>query len=81
MNGSGGRRKWSEELGNFLDAAWRVSVRGAPVVMLLADSAVGGVALRADDVVAELAPTYGFTAVARASQPRPHFHAATASAV
>jgi hypothetical protein len=48
---------------------------GAPIVMVMADSAVGSVALRADEIVAQTARDCGFEPVARASQPRPHFHA------
>ena len=48
--------------------------------MLVADSAVDGVALRADAIVADVARANAFAPVARASQARPHFHEPTAAA-
>jgi len=69
---------WRDELRRFLDALAPVVRRGAPVVLLLADSAVRGAALRADDAVADVARAgRAFEPRARASQPRPHFHAPT----
>jgi hypothetical protein len=49
-------------------------------VMVMADSAVGGVALRADEIAADVGRACGFVPAARASQPRPHFHGPTANA-
>lgn len=79
------RRAWGEELSGVLDAIARVTRPGSPVVLLIADSAVGAGALakplRADDMVARAADHQGdFEPIARASQPRPHFHPATAGA-
>ncbi len=74
------REAWSWELARFLRAAGRVLKPGGPLVMVMADSAVENVALRADEVVADVARACGFVPVARASQPRPHFHAPTAAA-
>jgi hypothetical protein len=74
------RAFWESELGRFFDAAARVLAKDAPMVLLMADSAVGREALRADDIVAEIAPEGGFAPVARASQERPHFHSATTPA-
>ncbi|MDB5308985.1 MAG: hypothetical protein JWO38_3187 [Gemmataceae bacterium] len=71
---------WSRELGRFFRAAAGVLPRGGPLVMLVADSAVGGVALRADEIVANTARACGFIPAARASQPRPHFHGPTLAA-
>jgi SAM-dependent methyltransferase len=71
---------WSNELARFLHAAARVLPHGGPLVMLMADSAVGGVALRADVIVADTARACGFVPAARASQPRPHFHGPTMAA-
>ena len=65
---------WAAELARFFQAAGRVLPAGAPLVLLMADSAVGGVALRADEVVAQTARDCGFYPAARASQARPHFH-------
>ena len=64
----------------FLTAAARVLPFGGPLVMVVADSAVGGAALRADEVVSRVARGCGFFPAARASQPRPHFHGPTAKA-
>ena len=74
------RQEWGRELAGFLYAIGRRLPAGGPAVLLLADSAVGGAALRADAMVAEVARTGGFVPAARASQARPHFHAPTAAA-
>jgi hypothetical protein len=74
------RAAWAKELDRFFRAAARVLPSGAPLVLLMADSAVGDVALRADEIVAEASRACGFTPSARASQPRPHFHGPTAKA-
>lgn len=71
---------WKAELSRFLRAAHRVLRPGGSLVLLMADSAVAGMALRADRIVAELADETGFTWLACASQPRPHFHRPTAAA-
>ena len=74
------RATWAKELERFFRAAARVLPPGGPLVVLMADSAVGDVALRADEIVAEVARESGFAPAARASQPRPHFHGPTAKA-
>lgn len=79
---------WEREMAAFLRALARVTKRGAPVVLLIADSATPRgprgeppEALRADVVVADAAAHLGtFEPVARASQVRPHFHAPTMTA-
>jgi len=71
------RASWERELGSALRAMARVCRMGARIVLLVADSAVQGEALRADAAVAAVAPRVGFEEVARASQRRPHFHAPT----
>ena len=73
-------RAWVSELTSFLKAAARVARRRAPLVMLIADSAVGDHALRADDLVLRAADAASFVPVARATQRRPHFHGPTADA-
>jgi hypothetical protein len=50
------------------------------MILVMADSAVGSIPLRADDIVAETARDCGFVPAARASQDRPHFHGPTAAA-
>jgi hypothetical protein len=83
---------WREELERLFLALVRVTRPGAPIILLLADSATApgprgqpSIALRADAIVAEVArrtgtPGHGLEPIARASQARPHFHAPTASA-
>jgi hypothetical protein len=67
-------QKWSRELSLFFRSAARVLSVGSPLVLVMADSAVGSVALRADEIVARTARDCGFEPVARASQQRTHFH-------
>jgi hypothetical protein len=74
------REAWTRELSRTLRAISRVCKGGARVALVLADSAVRGEALRADAIVAEVAPEAGFAPLARASQRRPHFHAPTSGA-
>ena len=74
------RGAWEAELARFFDAAARVLAEGSPMVLLMADSAVGRHALRADAIVAHVARGHGFAPVARASQARPHFHGPTSAA-
>jgi hypothetical protein len=73
-------QNWKDELGQFLDASARVLESGSPLVLLMADSAVGSLALRADLVVGGIARAHGFIPVARAAQRRPHFHGPTSAA-
>jgi SAM-dependent methyltransferase len=73
-------RAWKGELERVLRSIARVVRPGAPVVLLMADSAVGTTAIRAHDLVADVAPGVGLEPIARASQARPHFHGPTAAA-
>ena len=82
------RASWERELAKFFRALARVTKKGAPVVLLIADSATPRgprgekpEALRADEIVADTADHVGtFEPVARASQARPHFHGPTIAA-
>jgi DNA modification methylase len=82
------RASWERELARFFGALARVTKPGAPVVLLIADSATPRgprgekpVALRADEIVADTAAhVRSFEPVARASQARPHFHGPTVAA-
>ncbi len=74
------RAAWAKELERFFRAAAQVLPAGGPLVVVMADSAVGDVAIRADEVVAEAGRACGLRPTARASQPRPHFHGPTANA-
>jgi DNA modification methylase len=81
-------RRWFDELSAFLKTLARVTKPAASVVLLLADSATAvgprGEAsqrLPADEIVDEVAKRgRAFESIARASQARPHFHAATSTA-
>jgi hypothetical protein len=80
LDPSAARAAWSRELLSALRAFSRVCRKGARIALLVADSAVRGEALRADTLLAELAPQAGLAWLARASQQRPHFHVAGARA-
>jgi len=73
-------REWMGELRSFLAAMAGQVSQEAPVILLIADSAVGDTALRAEELVAKAARLCGFKPVARASQSRPHFHGPTTAA-
>ncbi len=82
------KNAWRRELVKLLRALERTTKAGAPVILLIADSATARgpkgeppEPIRADEAVAEVAEGEGtFEPVARASQARPHFHGPTASA-
>jgi SAM-dependent methyltransferase len=74
LDARGAGEAWRRELVAALRAIARVCRKGAKVALLVGDSAVQGEALRADAIVASVAGESGLTWVARASQPRPHFH-------
>jgi DNA modification methylase len=74
------RETWMRELAAVLNALSRVCRRGARVTILAGDSAVRGEALRADAMIASVAPEAGFVVLGRASQRRPYFHGPTARA-
>lgn len=78
---------WENELAKLFHSLARVMKPGAPLVLLIADSAAGRTRggqpepIRADDVVARVAERgHELSPIARASQQRPHFHGPTASA-
>jgi hypothetical protein len=71
---------WATELHELLLSLGRVTRKGAAVVLLMADSAVGNQALPADEIVADAARQTSLICVSRASQPRPHFHQETRDA-
>jgi SAM-dependent methyltransferase len=74
------RAEWSRELARMLKALARACRPGGKLALILGDSAVHGEALRADEIVASVAPSCALVLVARASQRRPHFHAPSAPA-
>ena len=79
LNPDEARRAWADELGNVLRAIARTLKPRGKLVLLIADSAVGQAALRAQEIVADIAPACGLEPFARASQARPHFHGPTAA--
>ncbi len=81
--GRGGRnasRDWEGQLGDSLKAMHRTLAPRGRVALVIADSELGGMAVRADETLAFVGPRAGFRLVARASQARPHFHDARAFA-
>jgi hypothetical protein len=80
LDAQGARDAWTRELGAALRSMSRVCRKGAPIALLLADSAVQGEALRADVLLGPVARDAGLVVLARASQARPHFHGPTARA-
>ncbi len=73
-------KAWAAELERFLRTAAKVLSPGGAVALVMADSAVGPVALRADDIVADVGRAVGLTPAACASQDRPHFHSPSQAA-
>lgn len=80
MHPDAAEEAWIAELTAFLSTAARVLKAGAPLVMLIGDSAIGSRALRADQLVARAAERTKLVPLARATQRRPHFHGPTARA-
>ncbi len=80
LDATAARQAWSRELAAVLASLSRLCRTGSTVTFLLADSAVGDEALRADAILASVARDGGFSFLARASQKRPHFHGPTALA-
>ncbi len=75
------RDHWQDELAKFLVAARKMVRKDASMVLLLADSSAGRDALYADEEVSVACDaTKAFRLIATASQERPHFHQATATA-
>lgn len=76
---------WEHELAKLFHSLARVMKPGAPLVLLIADSAAGrgpggerAEPIRADEVVARVAARdRELVPIARASQARPHFHGPT----
>jgi DNA modification methylase len=71
---------WTRELAAVLASLSRVCRKGARVAVVTGDSAIRDEALRADQMIASVAPQTGFVVLGRASQRRPHFHERTARA-
>jgi SAM-dependent methyltransferase len=80
LDGKAAEEAWRRELEGLLASLQRVLRRGAFLVLLIGDSAVGNLALRADDLVADAAEVTRLERVARSSQARPHFHGPSAAA-
>lgn len=72
--------RWERDLLATLSALARCLTLEGRVALLIADSTLAGKALFAERVVAKVASNAGLELLARASQPRPHFHAASRDA-
>jgi SAM-dependent methyltransferase len=69
--------RFKSEMGRALDEMRRVLVHGGSALIVVADSVLANQAVRADDVLYDLAEEVGLFPAAVASQVRPHFHAPT----
>ncbi len=78
--GPNAERDWEKQLQDALKSMHRALAPKGRVAFVIADSELGGRAVRADEVVASAARKTGFFPVARASQARQHFHDARAFA-
>jgi SAM-dependent methyltransferase len=77
LTAAAARSEWSRELCAALRSLSRVCRTGARIVFLMGDSAVAGEAIRAEEALGPAARDAGLALLARASQPRPHFHKPT----
>jgi SAM-dependent methyltransferase len=73
-------RRWRTDFGAFLHQARRVLAPGGGVLLVMADTALHGVPIRADELLAELGPEHDLELCGRASQVRPDFHRPSARA-
>jgi DNA modification methylase len=69
--------RFKSEMGRAMDEMRRVLVHGGAALIVVADSVLANQAVRADDVMYDLAEEVGLVPAAVASQVRPHFHAPT----
>lgn len=69
--------RFKSEMGRSLSEMKRVLVRGGSALIVVADSVLANQAVRADDLLYDLALEVGLVPTAVASQERPHFHAPT----
>ena len=72
--------RWERDLEATLAALERALSATGSIVLLIADSTLADRALYAERVVEKVAPRAKLELVARASQPRPHFHGASRTA-
>jgi SAM-dependent methyltransferase len=70
--------EWERELRAVLGALGRVVRPSGVVAVVLGDSVLGGRAVRGDETLERVASSSSFRVAAIASQPRPHFHTASA---
>lgn len=80
LTGPTALEKAIEETRQYMTAMARALKPEGQVVLVVGDSAVKQLALRADFIVREAAKKTPLSYVAHATQTRPHFHAATAAA-
>jgi len=71
------RDRWQHELRKLFRSLARVTAEHASVCLQIADSAVDGQPLYADEELREAAASSSFVWLAEASQARPHFHGPT----
>lgn len=74
------REQWDDELGRTLAGIARALKPEGVALLVIADSAVRAMPLRADQILEKLGPKAGLQVVAIASQRRPHFHTRTQNA-
>ena len=80
LDSRGAKLRWHDELGRALIGMARALRPDAMAVLVLADSAVSGTALLADQAVEATCGAAGLAIRAIVSQPRPHFHTPTRAA-
>jgi hypothetical protein len=73
-------RRWQMDFGAFLGQACRVLTPDGRALLVMADTALHGLPVRADELLRELGPEHGLELCGRASQARPDFHRPSARA-
>jgi SAM-dependent methyltransferase len=74
LTGAAALRTWERDLGRCLAEMARVLRPDGAVVLIMADSVLGGQALRADELVERTARAARLRVGAKAAQNRPHFY-------
>ncbi len=77
LSPSQGKAQWEADLTLVLQRLRATLTPSGLVVLVLADSSLGGVPLFADELVERIAPTADLEVIAVASQSREHFHEAS----
>ncbi len=66
--------EWKRDFSDVLSALARTLAPDGLIALVIADSTLSGRAVRADEIVRELAPRARLEIAAGGAQPRPHFH-------